>query len=177
MAIADPTRAAELAALVPPGTEVLAGEGALAAIAREADIVVNGVVGFAGLDVTLAALKAGRRLALANKESLIAGGPIVQRARQTPGAELVPVDSEHCAVHQCLHTAGVMQFPGPGPGGRWPAPRAPAVPGRCTASCSLPRAALSEGGRCRSWPGPRWRTHWPTRPGRWDRRSASTVRR
>ncbi len=102
MAIADPARAGELAGLVPPGTEVVAGEGALAAIAEEADIVVNGVVGFAGLAVTLAALKAGRRLALANKESLIAGGPVVHRARQTPGAEMVPVDSEHCAVHQCL---------------------------------------------------------------------------
>ena len=67
-----------------------------------ADVVVNGVVGFAGLPVTLAALHAGRRLALANKESLIAGGPVVQAARATPGAEIVPVDSEHCAVHQCL---------------------------------------------------------------------------
>ncbi len=106
VAIADATRAAELAELVPPGTEVVAGEAALVAIAEEADVVVNGVVGFAGLAVTLAALKAGRRLALANKESLIAGGPIVQRARQTPGAELVPVDSEHCAVHQCLRALG-----------------------------------------------------------------------
>ena len=65
-------------------------------------IVVNGIVGFAGLPVTLAALGAGRRLALANKESLIAGAPVVQRARRTPGAEIVPVDSEHCAIHQCL---------------------------------------------------------------------------
>jgi 1-deoxy-D-xylulose-5-phosphate reductoisomerase len=65
-------------------------------------VVVNGVVGFAGLSVTLATLHAGRRLALANKESLIAAGPVVRRARRTPGAELVPVDSEHCAVHQCL---------------------------------------------------------------------------
>ena len=63
---------------------------------------VNGVVGFAGLPVTLATLEAGRRLALANKESLIAAGPVVQRARRTPGAELVPVDSEHGAIHQCL---------------------------------------------------------------------------
>ena len=54
-------------------------------IATRADVVVNGVVGFAGLPVTLAALEAGRRLALANKESLIAGAPVVQRARRTPG--------------------------------------------------------------------------------------------
>jgi 1-deoxy-D-xylulose-5-phosphate reductoisomerase len=52
--------------------------------------------------VTLAALQAGCRLALANKESLIAGGPVVQAARVTPGAEIIPVDSEHCAIHQCL---------------------------------------------------------------------------
>jgi 1-deoxy-D-xylulose-5-phosphate reductoisomerase len=106
VALADASRAAELAPLLPAGTELVAGEGALPAIAAEADVVVNGVVGFAGLSVTLAALQAGHRLALANKESLIAGGPIVQRARQVPGAELVPVDSEHCAVHQCLHTIG-----------------------------------------------------------------------
>lgn len=108
VAIADETKAAELAALVPEGTEVLAGAGALAAIAGEADVVLNGVVGFAGLPVTLAALHAGRRLALANKESLIAGGPIVARALRTPGAELLPVDSEHCAVHQCLRCAGAV---------------------------------------------------------------------
>ena len=102
VAIADPTRAAELAERVPSGTDVLVGPDALAEIATVADVVVNGVVGFAGLTVTLAALGAGRRLALANKESLIAGGPVVQRARRTPGAEIVPVDSEHCAVHQCL---------------------------------------------------------------------------
>jgi 1-deoxy-D-xylulose-5-phosphate reductoisomerase len=101
VAIAEKELASELEALVPPGVEVWAGPEALAAIAREADVVVNGVVGFAGLPVTLAALEAGRRLALANKESLIAAGPVVQRARTTPGAEIIPVDSEH-AVHQCL---------------------------------------------------------------------------
>src|SRR5207249_2550530 len=51
-------------------------------------------------------LRAGRRLALANKESLIAGGPVVQRVRHAAGAELVPVDSEHCALHQCLRAGG-----------------------------------------------------------------------
>jgi 1-deoxy-D-xylulose-5-phosphate reductoisomerase len=106
VAIADSGLAAELAARVPAGTEVVAGPDALATIATAADIVVNGVVGFAGLPVTLAALAGGRRLALANKESLIAGGPVVQRVRSTPGAEIVPVDSEHCAVHQCLQAAG-----------------------------------------------------------------------
>jgi 1-deoxy-D-xylulose-5-phosphate reductoisomerase len=70
-----------------------------------ADVVINGVVGFAGLPVTMATLAAGKRLGLANKESLISAGPIVQPLRSTPGAELVPVDSEHCAVHQCLRSS------------------------------------------------------------------------
>jgi 1-deoxy-D-xylulose-5-phosphate reductoisomerase len=102
VAIADSSKAPELESRLPPGVELLAGPDALAAIATGADVILNGVVGFAGLPVTLAALRAGRRLALANKESLIAGGPIVQAARATPGAEIVPVDSEHCAIHQCL---------------------------------------------------------------------------
>ena len=70
-----------------------------------ADVVVNAVVGFAGLPVTLETLRAGKRLALANKESLIAAGPIVQPLRSTPGAVIVPVDSEHCAIHQCLRSS------------------------------------------------------------------------
>ncbi len=102
VAIGEPALAPKLAELVPPGTEVVSGPEGLAAAATAAEVVLNGVVGFAGLPVTLAALGAGRRLALANKESLVAGAPVVQQARATPGAEIVPVDSEHCAVHQCL---------------------------------------------------------------------------
>jgi len=102
VAIGDPARAAELSRSLPPGVDLVVGTEGLAAIATLADVAVNGVVGFAGLTVTLAALDAGRRLALANKESIIAGSPVVQRARTTPGAEIIPVDSEHCAVHQCL---------------------------------------------------------------------------
>jgi 1-deoxy-D-xylulose-5-phosphate reductoisomerase len=70
---------------------------------------VNAVVGFAGLPVTLETLRAGKRLALANKESLIAAGPIVQPLRRTPGALIVPVDSEHCAIHQCLRSSDDTQ--------------------------------------------------------------------
>jgi 1-deoxy-D-xylulose-5-phosphate reductoisomerase len=102
VAIGDPALAGALAAAVPKGTEVLTGLEGLATVARLGDVVLNAVVGFAGLPVTLAALGAGRRLALANKESLIAGAPVVARAKATPGAEIVPVDSEHCALHQCL---------------------------------------------------------------------------
>ena len=102
VAVADAGLAPRLREQVSAGTEVLAGPGSLAAIAASAEVVVNGVVGFAGLPVTLAALEAGRRLALANKESLISAAPVVERARATPGAEILPVDSEHCALHQCL---------------------------------------------------------------------------
>jgi len=106
VAVADAALAPDLRRAVPPGTEVLAGPEALAQIAAAAEVCVNGVVGFAGLPVTLSALSAGRRLALANKESLIAGGPVVRQVRSTPGAEILPVDSEHCAVHQCLRAVG-----------------------------------------------------------------------
>jgi 1-deoxy-D-xylulose-5-phosphate reductoisomerase len=68
----------------------------------EVDIVLNAVVGFAGLPATVAALEAGKRLALANKESLIAAGPVVAAARAEGGGEIVPVDSEHSAVYQAL---------------------------------------------------------------------------
>ena len=77
----------------------------LADVVHEADVVVNGVVGFAGLPVTVATLAGGKRLALANKESLIAAGPVVQPLRSVPGAHIVPVDSEHCAIHQCLRSS------------------------------------------------------------------------
>src|SRR6516165_2470374 len=68
----------------------------------DADVVLNAVVGFAGLPATLAALRAGKRLALANKESLIAAGPVVAKARAEGAGEIVPVDSEHSAIYQCL---------------------------------------------------------------------------
>jgi 1-deoxy-D-xylulose-5-phosphate reductoisomerase len=100
--IGDPSLYAAVRDGVPAGIEVGVGEEGMVAAAQGGDVVVNGVVGFAGLPVTMAALEAGRRLALANKESLIAGAPVVQKARSTPGAEIVPVDSEHCALHQCL---------------------------------------------------------------------------
>ncbi len=68
----------------------------------DVDVVVNAVVGFAGLPATIAALETGKRLALANKESLIAGGPVVQGVRRRGGGEIVPVDSEHSALYQAL---------------------------------------------------------------------------
>lgn len=70
--------------------------------ARSGSIVVNGIVGAAGLGASVAALEAGNRLALANKESLVAGGPVVESVRKRSGGELIPVDSEHSALFQCL---------------------------------------------------------------------------
>jgi 1-deoxy-D-xylulose-5-phosphate reductoisomerase len=82
--------------------KILAGPSAMAELAEwPADVVLNGVVGSLGLAPTLAALRAGRTLALANKESLVAGGPIVRAAVRRPG-QIVPVDSEHSALAQCL---------------------------------------------------------------------------
>lgn len=101
VAVADATKRAEVAAAL-PFCEVVAD---MADLVDSADVVVNAVVGFAGLPVTIQTLRAGKRLALANKESLIAAGPVVQPLRDVPGAELVPVDSEHCAVHQCLRSS------------------------------------------------------------------------
>jgi 1-deoxy-D-xylulose-5-phosphate reductoisomerase len=102
VAVADDRVARYVAERLPAGVELTAGPRAMADISGEADVCVNGVVGFAGLPVTIGALAAGKRLALANKESLITAGALVRQYRSTPGAHIVPVDSEHCAVHQCL---------------------------------------------------------------------------
>jgi 1-deoxy-D-xylulose-5-phosphate reductoisomerase len=102
VAIADVGLAPALKERVDASVEVRAGLDGLTSIATEAETVLNAVVGFAGLPVTLAALGAGARLALANKESLVAGGPVVAAARRSGHAELIPVDSEHSAIHQCL---------------------------------------------------------------------------
>ena len=80
------------------GADQIAG----AAAGTEGGIVVNALVGYAGLESTLCALQSGRRLALANKESLVAGGELVLEAWRSGGGELLPVDSEHSAIHQCL---------------------------------------------------------------------------
>jgi 1-deoxy-D-xylulose-5-phosphate reductoisomerase len=73
-----------------------------AATHPDVKIVVNGIVGAAGLEATLAALKAGKRVALANKETLVMAGELVTRAAREGGGEIVPVDSEHSAVLQCV---------------------------------------------------------------------------
>jgi 1-deoxy-D-xylulose-5-phosphate reductoisomerase len=73
-----------------------------AATRDDVDIVLNAVVGAAGLDATLAALEAGKRVALANKETLVMAGHLVRKAMERGGGEIVPVDSEHSAILQCM---------------------------------------------------------------------------
>ena len=73
-----------------------------AATRRDVDIVINAVVGVAGLDATLAALEKGKRVALANKETLVIAGDLVKKATQHGRGELVPIDSEHSAILQCI---------------------------------------------------------------------------
>jgi len=84
--------------------ELLFGAAALEQVASDADCeaVMAGIVGAAGLASTLAAARAGKRVLLANKEALVMAGPLVMRAARESGAKLLPVDSEHNAVFQCL---------------------------------------------------------------------------
>ncbi len=105
IALTDPDAAARARATF--AGDVLEGPDALAGIVRlsGADVVLNGVVGAAGLAATLAALDSGADLALANKESLVAGGELVTEAAARSGRMLLPVDSEHSALAQCLEGA------------------------------------------------------------------------
>jgi 1-deoxy-D-xylulose-5-phosphate reductoisomerase len=100
-----------------------------AATHPDVDIVVNAVVGAAGLDATLAALRAGKRVALANKETLVMAGDLVAQAACAGGGEIVPIDSEHSAVLQCItgrETDGLARLiltASGGPFREWPADR------------------------------------------------------
>lgn len=89
---------------VPAGCRFAAGEAAFeeACAFAEADVVLVAVTGFAGLKATLLALEAGKDVALANKESLVAGGALVTALAKKKGARILPVDSEHSAIWQCL---------------------------------------------------------------------------
>jgi 1-deoxy-D-xylulose-5-phosphate reductoisomerase len=93
-----------LPAIASPGAPWRTGRECLveAATLPSVDVVLNAVVGAAGLDATLAALGAGKRVALANKETLVMAGALVMEAARTGGGALVPVDSEHSAILQCL---------------------------------------------------------------------------
>ena len=101
----DPAAASELRVrLADTGIRVAAGMDGLleAAVLPQADTVLTAVVGIVGLRPTLAAVEAGKRIALANKETLVCGGELVMDGAARSGAEIVPVDSEHSALFQCL---------------------------------------------------------------------------
>ncbi|MEL7505263.1 MAG: 1-deoxy-D-xylulose-5-phosphate reductoisomerase [Cyanobacteria bacterium J06554_6] len=107
VAICDESKLAELKAAiadVDPQPQILAGEAGVVEVARygDAEAVVTGIVGCAGLMPTLAAIEAGKDIALANKETLIAGGPAVLPLVEKHGVKLLPADSEHSAIFQCL---------------------------------------------------------------------------
>ena len=103
--ICDKTKYADLkSALADTDTEVIAGEDSLSEISchKDADMTLTSVVGNVGLVPTIDAIKAKKRILLANKETLVTGGEIIIPLAKDNGVEIVPVDSEHCAVFQCL---------------------------------------------------------------------------
>lgn len=97
---------------VPAGTRFARGESAFeeACSYADADVVLVAVTGFAGLKAALLAIAAGKDIALANKESLVAGGDLVMRLAAEKGVNVLPVDSEHSAVWQCLHFDRMAPF-------------------------------------------------------------------
>ena len=107
VAIEDRQAVGRLRGMVPPGTAVLGGPEGVAELAGhpESDLVLVAVVGIAGLGPTLAALRAGKEVALANKETLVAGGGLVMAEVRRSGRTLLPVDGEHSAIFQCLQGA------------------------------------------------------------------------
>ncbi len=104
VAMADPRAAAALRQLVPDGTEVLEGEDGVVSVAAhpEVDFVLAAISGGAGLRSTAAAVEAGKVIGLANKESLVLAGEVMMRLAAERGATILPVDSEHSAIHQAL---------------------------------------------------------------------------
>jgi len=104
LALADASKESELRALCPEGTRIRVGAEGLAELAAEveADVVLVAIVGTAGLRPALAAIEAGRDLAVASKEILVMAGEVVTRQAARHGARLLPVDSEHNAIFQCL---------------------------------------------------------------------------
>lgn len=108
LAIADEAAAATVPASLYPAARIRTGAGGAARMVREvdADLVLNAIVGFAGLESSLAALETGRPLALANKESLVCAGGLVTGLAARQGTAVLPVDSEHSALFQLMGAAG-----------------------------------------------------------------------
>lgn len=104
VALADPSGADELRRALPAGTHLFVGPDAVLALCRAAeyDVAVHGIVGAAGVRASEVVIRRGKVLALANKESLVVAGTILMQLAREHGATIVPVDSEHSAVFQCL---------------------------------------------------------------------------
>jgi 1-deoxy-D-xylulose-5-phosphate reductoisomerase len=128
IAMAEPNAAGELKSRVPAGTQVSSGPEAVRALASEpeADIVLAAITGIAGLPAAAAAVGAGKRLALANKEAMVVAGPLLTAGAVETGATIVPVDSEHSAVFQAMRAGGpeeirrVILTASGGPFREWP---------------------------------------------------------
>jgi 1-deoxy-D-xylulose-5-phosphate reductoisomerase len=136
VALLDSAARDRLARLLPePRPELLAGAEGLVALARhvDADVVVSALVGGAGLLPTMAAIEAGRTMALANKETLVMAGGLMTAAARARGVSLLPVDSEHSAVFQCLvgHNRSdvhrILLTASGGPFREWPAEKFAAI--------------------------------------------------
>jgi len=103
VSVADPRDASVVRAALGPEIEVTAGESGLIDVATEpAELVVAGLVGAVGLQPVLAAIRAGRDIGLANKEVMVMAGALVRREAAAQGVEIIPIDSEHSAIFQCL---------------------------------------------------------------------------
>lgn len=102
--VRDENAVKKISGRIPKGCELLAGEEGLikAALETDYDIFMGAMVGFAGLAPTIEAIKRGKRIALANKETLVVAGEIVTKLVLENSAEIIPVDSEHSAIYQCL---------------------------------------------------------------------------
>ena len=158
MVVGNEEAAGRLRDGLPPGTEVGWGEAPLVDAVGEGriDVVLTAIVGAAGLRPAAAALAAGADLALANKEAMVAAGPLLRRLAAASGARLLPVDSEHAAIHQALRAGRpqeVRRLVLTASGGPVPRPR----------SRDARRRDAGRGGPL-------------TRPGPWAPRSASIPR-
>jgi 1-deoxy-D-xylulose-5-phosphate reductoisomerase len=102
--VKDEQKAKEFSQILNSEVEIFSGESGLIKVAqsKDFDILIGAMVGFAGLIPTLEAIKRGKRIALANKETLVVAGEIVTRLVAENGSEIIPVDSEHSAIYQCL---------------------------------------------------------------------------
>ena len=156
IALADADAAARAGEAWTDG-RVLGGPEGLVRLVLEsdADLVLNALVGSAGLGPTVATLGEGIDLALANKESLVVGGELVGALAEATGARIIPVDSEHTALHQLI-------------AGQRPEP--------LSGSPSPPAGGPSGGEHARSWRTSPWRRRSTIRHGRWEGRSRSTRR-